>query len=443
MKEVHDEPWTGKHFGLTKTLVKFRERHFVRNVEKEMKKYIKSCSRNENATPSQRLRTSRCVELVSYNVSLDGNDGVNSAQAFTVWGRRSTVEPIFEVFVFQIQRLGSNVVRIGTRPVRMLRTVGTTTIAYGTNGLKSTPRHEAVPLRLVQFRARTPKRWTAVTFSAGFCPRDSFVRESRRDTRALVSLSSWSVRSDRDILLFLDSSIFIYFYIVVSVGVGDAGGVGMWMYGVWRRLRGKGSNLRSGPYLLQALSVVIQYRNTASVMGIFRPGQTRGGIVISRSLFRSSLLGRQAGSGYCHHVGDDVAGSPSPGEREVVEIQYATQTEIKGWFKSWIQDEYSNHIGKEYDTCIERDSGNGSIVENGIEPCSGQRGHCTRMARVHYWDVTLAHYRRELTATDVTSCYVGSDGPLPLTNILFPSKRPATHWLGSRDPGISSVYGRW
>ncbi|GBP19680.1 hypothetical protein EVAR_75652_1 [Eumeta japonica] len=43
LKEMHDEPWTGGHFGLTKTLAKLRERYFVKNAEKEVKKYITSC----------------------------------------------------------------------------------------------------------------------------------------------------------------------------------------------------------------------------------------------------------------------------------------------------------------------------------------------------------------------------------------------------------------
>ncbi|GBP41787.1 Retrovirus-related Pol polyprotein from transposon 412 [Eumeta japonica] len=40
---MHDEPWTGSHFGLTKTLAKLRERYFVKNAEKEVEKYIASC----------------------------------------------------------------------------------------------------------------------------------------------------------------------------------------------------------------------------------------------------------------------------------------------------------------------------------------------------------------------------------------------------------------
>ncbi|GBP71972.1 Retrovirus-related Pol polyprotein from transposon 412 [Eumeta japonica] len=43
LKEMHDEPWTGGHFGLTKTLAKLRERYFVKNAEKEVEKYIASC----------------------------------------------------------------------------------------------------------------------------------------------------------------------------------------------------------------------------------------------------------------------------------------------------------------------------------------------------------------------------------------------------------------
>ncbi|GBP36369.1 hypothetical protein EVAR_87948_1 [Eumeta japonica] len=43
LKELHDEPWTGKHFGLTKTLAKLSERYFVKNAEKAMEKYIALC----------------------------------------------------------------------------------------------------------------------------------------------------------------------------------------------------------------------------------------------------------------------------------------------------------------------------------------------------------------------------------------------------------------
>ncbi|GBP14736.1 Retrovirus-related Pol polyprotein from transposon 412 [Eumeta japonica] len=40
---MHDEPWTGGHFGLTKTLAMLKESYFVKNTEKEVEKYIGSC----------------------------------------------------------------------------------------------------------------------------------------------------------------------------------------------------------------------------------------------------------------------------------------------------------------------------------------------------------------------------------------------------------------
>ncbi|GBP69564.1 hypothetical protein EVAR_61349_1 [Eumeta japonica] len=43
LKEMHDELWTGGHFGLTKTLAKLRERYFVKNAEKKVEKYTTLC----------------------------------------------------------------------------------------------------------------------------------------------------------------------------------------------------------------------------------------------------------------------------------------------------------------------------------------------------------------------------------------------------------------
>ncbi|GBP12544.1 hypothetical protein EVAR_10215_1 [Eumeta japonica] len=58
LKEVRDEPWTGMHFGLTKTLEKLQERYTVKNTEKEVEKYM--LKRHEGRAVPERCRLRHC-----------------------------------------------------------------------------------------------------------------------------------------------------------------------------------------------------------------------------------------------------------------------------------------------------------------------------------------------------------------------------------------------
>ncbi|KAJ8713809.1 hypothetical protein PYW08_007429 [Mythimna loreyi] len=43
LKELHDDPWSGGHLGLAKTLAKFRAKYFIRDAEREIERYVSSC----------------------------------------------------------------------------------------------------------------------------------------------------------------------------------------------------------------------------------------------------------------------------------------------------------------------------------------------------------------------------------------------------------------
>lgn len=43
LHELHDDPWSGGHLGLAKTLAKFRANYFIKDAEKEIDQYVKSC----------------------------------------------------------------------------------------------------------------------------------------------------------------------------------------------------------------------------------------------------------------------------------------------------------------------------------------------------------------------------------------------------------------
>lgn len=74
MREVHDDPWLGAHFGLAKTLGKFRDRYFIPNADKRISKYVGSCvvcqerKRVDLVAPLQPISVNRLFERVAVDV---------------------------------------------------------------------------------------------------------------------------------------------------------------------------------------------------------------------------------------------------------------------------------------------------------------------------------------------------------------------------------------
>lgn len=74
MKEIHDDAWTGAHFGLTKTLSKFRERFYINNSERKICKYIESCvvcqerKKADLIAPLQPIQVNRLFDKIALDI---------------------------------------------------------------------------------------------------------------------------------------------------------------------------------------------------------------------------------------------------------------------------------------------------------------------------------------------------------------------------------------